>query len=323
VLFTPEDRAAGVPAAELETARANGRAMDERWHLRKDGTRLYCSGVTTRIGAADGLGFAKIARDLTAQRRAEVELQDARADLERRVAERTADIQAEVVRRTRAQEHVSDLLRKIVTAQEDERTRIARDLHDQLGQQMIALRLALERHVEAHGADGTDESLERALALTRDIDREIDFLAWELRPTALDDLGLAAALPRYLEEWAAHYQVTADFQTTGEVHGRLPREAEIAFYRIGQEALTNIVKHAHATRVGVVVEGREDAVVLIVEDDGVGFEVGGDTRTTGIGLVGMRERASLIGATLQIESRPGEGTTVFLSCPAAGAQAPA
>ena len=318
ILFTPEDRADAVPEAELKTARQSGRAMDERWHVRKDGTRLYCSGVTTRLGEGQELGFAKIARDLTAQRRAELDLQAARAELEDRVTQRTSELQAEVVRRADAQEHVMDLLRKLVTAQEDERARIARDLHDQLGQQLTALRLSLERHRDSHGTGYANDELDRALTLTRDIDREVDFLAWELRPTALDDLGLAAALPRYVEEWSAHYEITADFQTTGNVHGRLTRDAEIVFYRIAQEALTNIVKHAHATRVGVVLEGRDDAVVMVLEDDGIGFDPStSDTRPAGIGLIGMRERAALISATLQVESKPDEGTTVFLRCPVA------
>ena len=314
VLFTPEDCRNGVPRMEIDTARRDGRAMDERWHLRRDGTRFYCSGVMTRLG--DGLGFAKIARDLTHQRQAEIDLQQARADLENRVVQRTADMQAEVVRRARAQENVMDLLRKLVTAQEDERARIARDLHDQFGQQLTALRLALEHHRNGHGPGYADENLDRALTLTRQIDRQIDFLAWELRPATLDDLGLTVALPRYVKEWSAQYGLEADYQTTGLVQARLTADAATVFYRVAQEALTNVVKHAHASRVGVVLEGRADAIVLIVEDDGVGFEPGGgDGTPTGIGLVGMFERASLIGATLQVESQPGEGTTVFLRCP--------
>jgi two-component system, chemotaxis family, CheB/CheR fusion protein len=319
VVFTPEDRVAGVPGAELETARTLGRAADERWHMRSDGTRLYCSGVTTRLG--EGLGFAKIARDLTQQRQGELELEQARAELEDRVVERTADMQAEVTRRARAQEKVMDLLRKLVTAQEDERARIARDLHDQFGQQLTALRLALDHHRQSHGAAYTDDDLERALTLTREIDRQIDFLAWELRPATLDDLGLSVALPRYVKEWAAQYGIKADYQTTGTLHGRLSGEAETVFYRVAQESLTNVVKHAHATRVGVVLEGRADAVVLMVEDDGVGFDASaGDLTPTGIGLVGMFERASLIGARLQVESHPGSGTTVFLRCPVSDAR---
>ena len=321
VLFTPEDRQRGVPEQELATARATGKADDERWHLRKDGTRFYCSGVMTRIGDGPTLGFAKIARDLTSQRQAEDNLQEAHTALEIRVAERTGELQAEVERHAGAQQHVMLLLRKLVSAQEDERARIARDLHDQLGQQLTALRLALERHRDSHHASGqADEDLERALALTHEVDSQLDFLAWELRPAVLDDLGLAAALPRFLNEWSAHHGLKTNFQTTGSVPMRLSPDAETAFYRVTQEALTNVIKHAHATRVDVVLEGQHDAVMLLIEDDGVGFDPAmADKTVTGVGLAGMRERAALIGATLQVESAHGKGTTIYLRWPRAGA----
>jgi signal transduction histidine kinase len=108
---------------------------------------------------------------------------------------------------------------------------------------------------------------------------------------------------------------------TGTLATRLSPAAEITFYRIAQESLTNVIKHAHATRVDVVLEARPDSVLLIIEDDGVGFDPGGsDSKPTGIGLVGMRERSALIGATLQVESAAGKGTTVYLRYPLNGQQ---
>jgi signal transduction histidine kinase len=270
--------------------------------------------VTTRLGKGELPGFAKIARDLTERRKNEMALDEARTQLERRVEQRTVELRAEVERHQAARQEVTALMRKIVTAQEDERARIARDLHDQLGQQLTALRLSLERHL-GQCATTTRADLERALTLAREVDAEIDFLAWELRPAALDDLGLVAALPRYVEQWTAHYGIPAHFQTTGPVSG-LRREAEVAFYRVAQEALNNVLKHAHATRVDVLLEAREGSVVLVVEDDGVGFDpVDPAVQMEGIGLVGIRERAALIGGTAQIESAPGKGTTVFFRCP--------
>ena len=222
-----------------------------------------------------------------------------------------------------ARQQVMRLLHKVVTAQEDERARIARDLHDQLGQQLTALRLALDQYGETLAPRGNGDPLERAKTLARELDASVDFLAWELRPAVLDDLGLAAALPRFLDQWTAHYGLPTKFQSTGPIAGRLSVDEETAFYRIAQEALTNVVKHAHATRVDVVLEGRADDVILVVEDDGVGFEVIlDDARTAGVGLIGMRERASLIGATLQVESGPGKGTTIYLRLPV-GERAPA
>jgi PAS domain S-box-containing protein len=316
-LFTPEDRQAGVPERELTQARATGRATDERWHQRKDGSRLYCSGVMNLVRLADGsLGFARIARDLTAARQAEVQLQQAHDQLEERVKERTRELEGEVVRRADAQQHVMRLLHRIVTAQEDERSRIARDLHDQLGQQLTALRLAVERHRDSQHGGQSEEELERALTLARQIDSEVDFLAWELRPAVLDDFGLVAALPRYLNEWSAHHGIKTNFQTTGTLPDRLAPEAETTLYRVTQEALTNVLKHAHATRVDVVLEGHKNIVTLVIEDDGVGFDHGAvDKAGAAIGLIGMRERAALINATLQVESAPGQGTTIYLRYP--------
>ena len=318
VLFTPEDREAGLPQQELARAAEIGRIEDERWYVRKSGERFHGSGVTTRIVDGTRIGFARIARDLSAQRRSEMELQSAQARLEDRVLERTGELRAEVSRHADAQQHIMRLLHRLVTAQEDERSRIARDLHDQLGQLLTALRLAIERHREAHHGGQADEEMDRALTLARQIDSEVDFLAWELRPAVLDDLGLIAALPRYLSEWSAHHGISTDFQTIGTLPARLPSDAETTLYRVTQEALTNVVKHAHATRVDVVLEGLRDAVTLVIEDDGVGFDSSAgaaDKTLTGIGLVGMRERATLINATLQVESAPGKGTTVYLRYP--------
>jgi PAS domain S-box-containing protein len=321
LLFTPEDREAGVFEAELAAARRDGRVLDERYHLRSDGSRFYCSGVTTRLGEEAMLGFAKIARDLTAQRAAEVQLVDAYATLEMRVDQRTEQLQAEVVQRTAAQQDVSNLMRRLVTAQEEQRARIARDLHDQVGQQLTALRLTLGR-VRDHAGEETASHLEHASKLASDIDAELDFLAWELRPAALDDLGLLAALPRFVDQWAAHHEITAEFRTVGFEAGQLAADAEVTFYRVTQEALNNIVKHAHATRVDVILETRDGTVSLVIEDDGVGFEQA-DPRlgARGIGLASMSERAALSGATLQIESTAGKGTTVFLRRPVDAAAA--
>ncbi|HET9194423.1 MAG TPA: ATP-binding protein, partial [Vicinamibacterales bacterium] len=109
-----------------------------------------------------------------------------------------------------------------------------------------------------------------------------------------------------------------NFQTTGTVPPRLSPEAETTFYRITQEALTNVVKHAHATRVDVVLEAQRAIVTLVIEDDGIGFEPSAVDKTTGIGLLGMHERAALIGATVQVESATGRGTTIYLRYPVVG-----
>jgi two-component system, chemotaxis family, CheB/CheR fusion protein len=312
-LFTPEDRERGVPQQERELARTEGRAEDERWHVRKDGTLLFCSGVTTPLGDAQRRGYAKVARDLTASRENDVALKRARAELEERVRQ-MRDLELQVEERTGGERRVSSLVRRLVTAQEDERARIARDMHDVVGQQLTALRLSLERHESRCTATiGDDGDLARARGIVQEIDDQLDFLAWELRPAALDDLGLGIALSRYVQSWSAHHGVRAEFRAVGIDSERLGPATETSFYRIAQEALNNVAKHATASRVDVIAERRGGEAVLVIEDDGVGFEPSEtDQGGTGMGLIGMRERAALIGATLLIESSPGEGTTVFV-----------
>ncbi|HEV2799532.1 MAG TPA: PAS domain S-box protein, partial [Pyrinomonadaceae bacterium] len=328
IIFTPEDRERDVPTAEMRHALAQGRAADERWHLRRDGSRCYVSGVLTPMRDADGKvsGYLKITRDLTERHRADESLRRAHDALETNVRERTLELakanealRDEISERIRTERARVRLLRQLVRAQEGERRRIARDIHDQLGQQMTALRLNLAALNQ--GCDGNEElsrKLEQTKSLAEQIDADVDFLTWELRPAALDDIGLAEALRNFAREWSKYSGIEADFHTTGMDKGRLSPETEINLYRITQEALNNASKYAEATRVDVLLERRDRQVVLIIEDDGVGFNPEQDARGEGhkgMGLVGMRERAMLVGGTLEIESKPTEGTTIFARVP--------
>ncbi|MFL6227182.1 MAG: CheR family methyltransferase [Pyrinomonadaceae bacterium] len=329
IIFTPEDRERGVPQQEIETARREGRAADERWHVRKDGTRFYASGVMTAI-EQDGRvrGFAKIARDLTSQQQSAEELRRAHDELETRVGERTEELRQtvesmllEVKERSAAEVRAKGLVGQLVTAQEDERRRISRDLHDQLGQQLTALRLKLEAlREQSRDREQMREQVEELQDLASRIDSEVDFLAWELRPSALDDLGLATTLVNFAEEWSKHYNIPAEVHVAGMEGARVAPQTETCLYRITQEALNNIYKYAQAARVNVVLERRDGSAVLVIEDDGVGFDLneamaGGGGR--GLGLVGMRERAALLGGSLEIETAPGKGTTIYARVPVA------
>jgi two-component system, chemotaxis family, CheB/CheR fusion protein len=328
ILFTPEDRARGVQEEEMRTARAEGRAADERWHVRKDGSRFYASGVLSPLDDAPDSGYVKVARDLTERKQTEEELRRTHDELEHRVAVRTEELRRtvesmlnEVKERRAAEEQAHTLVGQLVTAQEDERRRISRDLHDQLGQQLTALRLKLSAMREECDQDEVARArVEEVQALAERLDSEVDFLAWELRPTALDDLGLPVALANFVKEWSGHYNIPASAHITGFNSGtlRLPPQVETCLYRIAQEALNNIYKHAQAARVSVILERRDGHAVLVVEDDGVGFDVaeapvweGG----RGLGLVGMRERAALLGGSAEFESEPGKGTTVYARVP--------
>jgi signal transduction histidine kinase len=162
--------------------------------------------------------------------------------------------------------------------------------------------------------------IESLQAISKRLDEDIDFLVWELRPTALDDLGFEAALSKYVANWSKHFGVCAELHAMGVENGRLTTEMETVLYRIAQEALNNVAKHARATKVDLIVERRLDQISLMVEDNGVGFEekrtfVADDRR---MGLIGMRERAALVGGTLAVESNPGHGSTIVARIPAHG-----
>jgi PAS domain S-box-containing protein len=208
----------------------------------------------------------------------------------------------------------TELLAHLVFVQEDERRRIARDMHDQFGEQLTALslRIALLRDACGQRADLANHVAALGEIAER-LDRDVDQLVWELRPTALDDLGLRAALANYIQEWSDRFHIAAELHTSGLLDDRLASEVETALYRIAQEALNNVAKHSSARRVEVILERRPDCVLLIVEDDGVGFADADSAKgRQGYGLVGMRERATLVGATLEIESSPGKGTTILV-----------
>jgi PAS domain S-box-containing protein len=220
----------------------------------------------------------------------------------------------ELAERQRAEQARTELLTRMVFAQEDERRRIAREMHDQFGEQLTTLARRIEGLKQfAEEQPGLVSVIESLEAVSRQIDRDVNHLVWQLRPTALDDLGLRAALANYVKDWSQRVRVHAELHSSGLLDDRLPSEAETTLYRIAQEALTNVARHSRATSVDVILERRGDQVVLIVEDNGVGFDPAGtSSRRPGFGLLGMKERAALVGATLQIESEPGKGTTVLL-----------
>jgi len=217
-------------------------------------------------------------------------------------------------RQAEAERSRTELLARLVFAQEDERRRIAREMHDQFGEQLttLSLRIGALKEASSDRPDlrGQVDALE---AVAQQIDRDVDQLVWALRPTALDDLGLRAALANYVQDWSTRVQIAAELHTSGLLDERLPSEAETALYRIAQEALTNVARHSRARNVEVILERRPDCVLLVVEDDGVGFDPGeAGTSKQGFGLQSMQERALLVGATLEIESSVGAGTTILV-----------
>jgi two-component system, NarL family, sensor histidine kinase UhpB len=192
-------------------------------------------------------------------------------------------------------------------AQEEERARVARDLHDEVNQALTGVLLRLEAAREA-----APPELEPELAATRTLAnqamRELLSLARQLRPTALDDLGLAAAIAGQVEQ-ISQSEIEAELIEQGDFSD-LDSDVQLVLYRVAQEALSNAARHSDATRITVLLRRLERDVELEVSDDGSGFAF--DKSERGLGIAGMRERALLIGAALNVESRPGQGTTVRL-----------
>ena len=210
------------------------------------------------------------------------------------------------------------LLGKVISAQEEERKRIARELHDETGQSLTSLLVGL-KVVETF--DDMDQVRYRLGELKSTVAATVEAvhdLSMELRPSLLDDLGLVPALQRYVKDYSRRFGMAADFQAVSLDGQRFAPEIEITLYRIIQEAMTNAARHAAAGRVSVLLESRPTSVLAIVEDDGDGFDLHGVLGTEmrdRLGLYGMEERAMLVGGRLTIESTPKTGTTVFVEVP--------
>ena len=301
-LCTPESIAAGEPGRRLAAAADCGREESEGWRLRRDGSRFWANEIITPVRAADGalIGFTAISRDLSA-RHAAAERNRGAAERDRAAAERDV------------------LRRRLIAAEDDERRRLARELHDEAGQHLAALGLGLQAlsNVAAPGSE-VDRRAEQLRALVTTLGQELHGVAVRLRQRALDDFGLEAALVSDAKEWSKRSGIPIDILADVKA-GRLPAAVESTVYRIVQEALTNVAKHSGATRVGVVVERRGRWVHVIIEDDGSGFDPGAISPVRqpagGLGLLGIRERVELLGGELDIESSPGGGATIFVRLP--------
>ncbi|MEI8104466.1 MAG: GAF domain-containing protein [Actinomycetes bacterium] len=207
-----------------------------------------------------------------------------------------------------------DSLRRVVAAQELERRRLARELHDETGQSLTSILLGLRALEDTSDPARTKQAVANLREMTVATLQDVRRLAVELRPKALDDFGLIPALERLTETWHAKTGITVDFAARlGD--DALATEVATALYRIVQEALTNIVKHAQAGRVSILLTRKNGGVVAVIEDDGRGFEPG--STTDGFGIQGMRERVELLDGRFGLESRAGAGTTIIVEVPVA------
>jgi|GEM_PF-3472853 len=281
-----------------------------------------------------------VVEDVTARKAAEAALQQAHVELEQRVVERTAELaravtalKQEILERTQAEvenarlleevqqsrEQMRHLARQTVSAQEAERQRLSRELHDDAGQALIALKLRLDtiRRNLPTGAGQLGDQFNEAVELAETTMERLRTLAWDLRPPALDTTGLDATLDSLCQDFAGYTQLAVEYQ--GKPVNGLPDSADICLYRFLQEALTNVAKHAQAGHVSVRLESDDRQILLSVADDGCGFDQAvqlSPARTSrGIGLLGLRERLELMGGWLEMETRPGYGARLTAHLP--------
>ncbi|MEJ8835298.1 sensor histidine kinase [Ramlibacter sp. AN1133] len=333
VFYTPEDIAADRPAQVLALAAQSGRFDEEGWRVRRDGSRFWASVSVAPLHDADGKlqGFVKVTRDLSERRRtdealhaeiqervrAQEELRALNNRLEAEVAGRTADLTRANADLVEAKERLRELSSRLIRAQEQERGRIARDFHDGTGQFLTLLRMRLaelSRDVGEARVQPSTELVKQVIDHTRQ-------LGLILRPIALDDLGLDAALEAMVEQQASLAGWSGTYEG-GIGDRRFADEVETACFRIAQEALTNAARYAGASKISVSLAIEGDQLVLQVADDGRGFDVeryrAPEVRSSHFGLVSMEERAALLGARLAIDSAPGQGTRVTAHFPLRG-----
>ena len=295
--------------------------------VKKDGRTIdvLLSAIADRDEQGRIIRTLAVSIDVTDRKRAEEALKLAKEelsryskDLERQVQSRTSEIHSNITALKKAQDQLRRLSAGIMASQEKERSAIARELHDELGQVLTALRMdSVWLQERLKGSDAV--ASERALAMCRLIDKNIEDvrgMAFRLRPGVLDDLGLVDALDWYTTDFERRTEITCVFE-----YDNVPPLSETvatAAYRITQEAITNVTRHASASRVEVVLKARNSTLTLAVVDDGRGFDPLELSDSEGLGVAGMRERASLVGGTLEVYSQLGKGCRVLFEVPIGG-----
>lgn len=277
-------------------------------------TFLWAKKLTAPVRELAQAATAMIRGDMS--RRAKVLSDDELGQLAVTFNAMSDHVEALVQELRRKEEVRTLLLQKVIGAQEEERKRISRELHDQTGQTLTSLMMGL-KCLEENSPAGSRCHLDELRQTVRRTLEDLRRLSLELRPPLLDDMGLQAAIGRYVEQWRELHRLDVAMHIRWDCSERLSHEVEVAVYRIVQEALTNVAKHANASHVSVVLNCEEDKLSVVLEDDGCGFDADANLQNAGgrLGLFGMEERAQLVGGSLAVESSPGQGTSIYLRVP--------
>jgi len=332
VFYPKEEVLHRKPEHNLAEAARAGQAEEEGWRLRKDGSRFWANVLMTALRDAQGnlRGYAKLTRDMTERREREEALARANELLELRVEQRAVvltrvneELRVEIAERKHAEEQFKETLdqlralaARLQSVREEERASIAREIHDELGQACTAIKmdLALVGRKISKKQTQLRAKIESSMQLVDDMIVTLRRIASDLRPRTLDDLGLAAAL-----EWQSQ-----EFEKRSGIHCHLvlpleplnlDSERSTAIFRIFQESLTNVTRHAQATSVEAYLEIAEGQLIFRVHDNGKGFDPAEAKAKKSLGLVGMQERAHLLNGEVSIEGIPGSGTTMVLRIP--------
>ena len=300
-------------------------------HTTKDGRKVVVDSRWTldRDESGEVVAYLEINNDITERKHAEEALQRALEELETRVVERTRELseandllRKQIRKRKKIEAALRDsesklraLSARLLTAQEEERRNISRELHDDLGQILTAINLDLQRTVKTSNAGKRVELLRQIMSKNDDARGRIREISSLLRPGLLDDLGIREAIETYVSEFASRTGIPVELMLRCS-SSDIPAEATTTIYRIVQEALNNISKYANARNVSVSLGVEGGNIHLQIRDDGVGFDASQVRTEHTLGLAGMRERARLIGGTFLLKASPGEGTSITVTLPA-------
>ncbi len=314
VFYTDEDAAVGKAQLNLERAVKEGRIEDEGWRVRKDGSRFWASVVITALRDDTGAlyGFSKVTRDITEKRRAQQALEKSHAALI-------------------ASEHsLRELSGRLLRMQDEERGRLGRELHDTIGQYLSALKMTLEVLTSTPPPKRSEEQLAECIRITDDCIREVRTISYLLYPPMLEEMGLETAIEWHIDGFTKRSGIRVEYEVENEI-GRLPRDIEVALFRIFQESLTNVHRHSGSPTAQVRLWLEKGKVILEVQDQGKGAPAGvlesssDSLGTLGVGLRGMNERVRQLGGELKLASSD-KGmmvrATIPLVSPAGSSQRP-